>query len=108
MHRSGLFDQAAAEIVAHDAWTQRLFVVNAASGLIDVLDVRAPARPTFMLNVSLGGAVNSVAAHQGLIAAAVENVNRTAAWRVAFLPPMAGAWLSSSGSSASAASWCTT
>ncbi len=84
MHRSGLFDQAAAEIVAHDAWTQRLFVVNAASGLIDVLDVRAPARPTFMLNVYLGGTVNSVAAHQGLIAVAVENVDRTAAGWVTF------------------------
>jgi len=65
-YASGLFDQAAAEIVAHDAKTQRLFVVNAASGLIDVLDVRDPARPSFMFNVSLGGTVNSVAAHQGL------------------------------------------
>ena len=83
-YASGLFDEAAAEIVAHDARTQRLFVVNAASGLIDVLDVRDPARPTFMFNVSLGGTVNSVAAHQGLIAAAVENVDRTAPGRVAF------------------------
>ena len=39
-YATGLFDQSAAEIVAHDAKTQRLFVVNAASGLIDVLDVR--------------------------------------------------------------------
>lgn len=83
-YASGLFDQAAAEIVAHDARTQRLFVVNAASGLIDVLDVRNPAQPTFLFNVSLGGTVNSVAAHQGLIAAAVENVDRTAPGRVAF------------------------
>ena len=37
-----------------------------------------------MFNVSLGGTVNSVAAHQGLIAAAVENVDRTAPGRVAF------------------------
>lgn len=83
-YASGLFDQAAAEIVAHDARTQRLFVVNAASGLIDVLDVRDPARPTFLFNVNLGGTVNSVAAHQGLIAAAVENVDKTAPGRVAF------------------------
>lgn len=83
-YASGLFDQAAAEIVAHDARTQRLFVVNAASGLIDVLDVRDPTRPTFLFNVSLGGTVNSVAAHQGLIAAAVENVDKTAPGRVAF------------------------
>lgn len=83
-YASGLFDQAAAEIVAHDARTQRLFVVNAASGLIDVLDVRDPARPSFLFNVSLGGTVNSVAAHQGLIAAAVENADKTAPGRVAF------------------------
>lgn len=83
-YASGRFDQAAAEIVAHDAKTQRLFIVNAASGLIDVLDVRDPARPTFMFNVALGGTVNSVAAHKGLIAAAVENDDRIAPGRVAF------------------------
>lgn len=84
-YRTGLFEQSAAEIVAHDPASQRLFVVNAASGLIDVLDVRNPASPTFLFNVSLGGTVNSVAAHKGMIAAAVENPVKTAPGRVVFL-----------------------
>lgn len=84
-YQTGLFEQSAAEIVAHDAATQRLFVVNAASGMIDVLDVRNPAAPAFLFNVALGGTVNSVAAHKGLIAAAVENPVKTAPGRVVFL-----------------------
>ncbi len=84
-YQTGLFEESAAEIVAHDAATQRLFVVNASSGMIDVLDVRNPAAPTFLFNVALGGTVNSVAAHRGLIAAAVENPVKTAPGRVVFL-----------------------
>jgi len=83
-YATGLFDQSAAEIVAHDAKTQRLFVVNAASGLIDVLDVRTPSAPVFMFNIALGGTVNSVAAHKGLMAAAVENTVKTEPGRVVF------------------------
>lgn len=46
-YASGRFDQAAAEIVAHDAKTQRLFIVNAASGLIDVSMCATPrGRPS--------------------------------------------------------------
>ncbi|HRP66894.1 MAG TPA: choice-of-anchor I family protein [Thauera sp.] len=84
-YQTGLFEQSAAEIVGHDPASQRLFVVNAASGMIDVLDVRDPASPTFLFNISLGGTVNSVAVHKGLIAAAVENPVKTAPGRVVFL-----------------------
>lgn len=72
-YQTGLFEQSGAEIVAHDPASQRLFVVNAASGMIDVLDVRDPASPTFLFDIALGGTVTSVAVHKGLIAAAVEN-----------------------------------
>jgi hypothetical protein len=84
-YQTGLFEKSAAEIVAHDPASQRLFVVNAASGMIDVLDVRDPASPTFLFNIALGGTVNSVAVHKGLIAAAVENPVKTAPGRVVFL-----------------------
>ena len=43
-YQTGLFEESAAEIVAHDAATQRLFVVNASSGMIDVLDVEQKGR----------------------------------------------------------------
>lgn len=84
-YQTGLFELSAAEIVGHDPASQRLFVVNAASGMIDVLDVRDPASPTFLFNISLGSTVNSVAVHKGLIAAAVENPVKTAPGRVVFL-----------------------
>lgn len=50
-----VFDSAAAEIVAHHAPTQRLFVVNAAQAVIDVLDISDPSDPTFVTCLDLGG-----------------------------------------------------
>ncbi len=83
-YSTGQFDQAAAEIVAHDAQTQRLFVVNAQSGNIDVLDASDPAIPKYLFSIEAGGVVNSVAVHKGLVAAAVEASPRTDPGRVLF------------------------
>jgi hypothetical protein len=71
-YATDVFAESAAEIVAHDPGTQRLFVVNAQSGEVDVLDIRTPSAPQRLFSVSLGGVVNSVAVHNGLIVAAVE------------------------------------
>jgi hypothetical protein len=79
-YSSAIFNQSGAEIVAHDARTQRLFTVNALSGKVDVLDIRTPSLPTLLFSMDVstwGGAANSVAAHNGLIAVAVENTVRT-------------------------------
>lgn len=87
-HESGVFDQSGAEIVAHDPKTQRLFVVNAQSGNIDVLDARNPAMPTRLFSIDLssyGSAINSVAVHAGLVAAAVENNVRTDSGKAVFM-----------------------
>lgn len=75
-YASGVFDASGAEIVAHDPGTQRLFVVNAFSGKVDVLDARVPSVPVKLFTIDLstyGAAVNSVAVHKGLVVAAVEN-----------------------------------
>lgn len=85
-YETGVFDESAAEIVAHDPDTQRLFVVNANSGLVDVLDILDPTAPTklFVLDPSgavaadgsivpsAGAVINSVAVGDGVVAAAVE------------------------------------
>jgi DNA-binding beta-propeller fold protein YncE len=89
-HATGLFDAAAAEISAYDPRTKRLFVVNAESGAIDVLDVADPARPTRLFTlathglraadgstVPAGAAVNSVDVHDGVLAVAVESDPKT-------------------------------
>ena len=72
---SGLFDEAAAEIVAHDPNTQRLYVVNANSGNIDVLDINTPATPTPLFQIDTapyGDGANSVDIHKGIVAVAVQ------------------------------------
>jgi hypothetical protein len=71
-YATGVFAESAAEIVAHDPRSQRLFVVNAQSGNVDVLDIRTPSAPQLLFSVALRGVVNSVAVHKGLIVAAVE------------------------------------
>lgn len=76
---TGVFDESASEITAHDPATQRLFVVNAHLGAVDVLDVADPAEPELLdrfsaddaLGVS-GTEINSVDVHDGIVAAAVE------------------------------------
>ena len=74
-YQSGLFDESAAEIVAHDPNTQRLYVVNANSGNIDVLDIYYPANPTLLFQIDTapyGDGANSVAVHNGIVAVAVQ------------------------------------
>ena len=74
-YASGLFDASAAEIVAHDPNTQRLYVVNANSGNVDVLDIYYPANPTLLFQIDTapyGDSANSVAIHNGIVAVAVE------------------------------------
>jgi hypothetical protein len=76
------FDKGAAEIVAYDASTQRIFVVNAQDGTVDVLDGSNPASPLKIGQIDAKaipgypaaglGAANSVAARDGLVAVAVE------------------------------------
>lgn len=84
-YSSGLVGQSAAEIVAHDAGSQRLFVVNAAEVSIDVLDISRPAAPTKVGNIkSAGGSANSVAVHGGIVAVAIEAPIKTDNGKVEF------------------------
>jgi hypothetical protein len=76
------FDQGAAEIVAYDAGTRRIFVVNAQEATVDVLNATDPAFPVKVGQISVTqlpgfdparlGAANSVAARDGLVAVAIE------------------------------------
>ena len=86
-YSAGAFNEGAAEIVAHDPKTQRLFVVNGATSSIDVLDVNNPTAPTLLFSISLtpyGGQANSVAVDKGVVAAAVEAVVKTDPGKVVF------------------------
>lgn len=84
-YATGQFDEAAAEIAAYDPKTQRVFVVNAQSGEVDVLDVSNPSTPTRLFTIAVNGVANSVAVHDGLVAVAVEAVPKTNPGHVVFM-----------------------
>ena len=77
----------AAEIVAHDPLTQRIFVVNALAAKIDVFNISNPHDPLLVDTIDVtpyGAVANSVAVHDGLIAVAVEASPKTKPGHVAF------------------------
>lgn len=82
---SGIRGAGGAEIVAHDASTQRLFVINASAASVDVLDISNPAAPTRVQTLSVpGGDANSVAVQDGLVAVAFAALPKTADGQVVF------------------------
>ncbi len=88
-YATDIFDDGGAEIVAHDADTQRLFVVNGGTSAVDVLDLSDPTAPhlEFSIDVSKFGAVpNSLALSptEPVLAVAVENEDKQAPGTVAF------------------------
>lgn len=98
-YETGVFDASAAEIVVFHAGTQRLLVVNAESGEVDVLDASDPSVPTKVGTIDVAGvqdalgdtipdgsSVNSVDVRaDGLVVVAVEHATKTERGWVAFL-----------------------
>ena len=89
MVKIGSFDGGvlgASEITAYDSASRRLFVVNGANATVDVLDISNPANPIkvgAITVLAIGGAVNSVAVDNGLVALAVEANPKTSPGSVA-------------------------
>lgn len=84
------YDTASAQIVAHDKFRQRLFVVNALAARIDVLDIKDPTQPTKVAALDLspfGDVALSVAFRPGLIAASVMPADKTDPGTVVFFDP---------------------
>ncbi len=79
-YETGFFDAGAAEIVAHDPESQRLFVANATVPGIDILSINSlPGNPTLVDSIDVSGEgkqANSVAVKKGIVVAAVENDNK--------------------------------
>ena len=82
-YETGAFDESAAEIVAFDAASKRLFVVNGDSKGVDVLALAADGNlskigsidTSSSANANWGGA-NSAAVANGRVAIAIENDNK--------------------------------
>jgi len=72
---AGVFDGSAAEVVAHDPLTQRLFVTNDNGAAIDVLDVSEPENLSLLFSIDVtpyGDAPTSCAVSGGVLAVAVK------------------------------------
>lgn len=85
---SGIFGRSAAEIPAYDAASKRAFVVNAAAGKVDVLDLADPTKPVKLGEIDAGAVlagaeINSVAVHGGLVAVAIQARPKTDPGRMA-------------------------
>lgn len=86
-YHAGAFDEGAAEISAYDAGSKRLFVTNAETDAVDIVDLENPLDPQLISSIDIamwGGGVNSVAVYDGLLAVAVENDNKQLPGAVAF------------------------
>ncbi|ADO43598.1 choice-of-anchor I family protein [Ketogulonicigenium vulgare] len=75
-HQSGIYEESAAEIVTYDAASKRGFVINAAAGAVDVMDLSDPTQPVVINTITLtevGAGVNSISIKNGVVAMAVQN-----------------------------------
>ncbi len=88
-YETGVFDESSAEIVAY--FGDRLFVVNALAGTVDVLDVSDPAEPVKLFSLANDGVAGSVAVRaDGLGAIALEAPTKTDNGTLAFFDAAAG------------------
>lgn len=86
-YHTGLFNQSAAEITAYDPGTKQLFLVNAVSSNLLILDLSNVNSPILKKQINLsnwGATANSVAVYNGLVAVAVENSVKTNNGNVVF------------------------
>ena len=65
----------AAEIVAHDPSTQRLYIANSIGTKLDIVNFSNPSAPVIIssINISSYGNINSVAVKDSIVAMAIEN-----------------------------------
>jgi len=75
-----------AEIVAHDAQSQRLFIANSSAGKMDIVNFSNPAAPVLLSSISMApyGNINSIAVHNGIVAVAIENTNAQLNGKIVF------------------------
>jgi 2',3'-cyclic-nucleotide 2'-phosphodiesterase / 3'-nucleotidase / 5'-nucleotidase len=80
LSRIGRYDtelgEGAAEVVAFDPATARMFVINAVQSSVDIVSLSDPSAPSFVSRIAIaptyGAGPNSVAVRNGLVAVAVE------------------------------------
>ena len=76
-----------AEIVAFDEDVDRLFIANSIAAKLDIVNFANPALPALITSISTTpyGNINSVVAHDSIVALAIENINPQLNGSVVFL-----------------------
>jgi uncharacterized cupin superfamily protein len=76
-----------AEIVTYDNSTQRLYIANSIGGKLDIVNFSNPSSPILLSSISVApyGNINSVVAHNGIVAMAIENSSPQSNGFVVFL-----------------------
>ena len=76
-----------AEIVAFDADVDRLYIANSIAAKLDIVNFANPALPVLITSISTTpyGNINSVVAHDSIVALAIENINPQLNGSVVFL-----------------------
>jgi len=75
-YSNGTAGSNSAEIVAFDPSVDRLYIANSIAGKLDIVNFANPAAPVAIASISLAnyGGINSVVAHDSIIACAIESV----------------------------------
>ncbi len=71
--------EGAAEIVAYDKASRRLFLINAQASSVEIIDIANPLAPTLVrrLDLSAQGSPNSVDVRDGIVAVAIQASAKT-------------------------------
>lgn len=86
-YATGVFDEGATEIIAHDPASQQVYSTNGDAKKIDILDVSDPTAITLVKSIDLapyGDQANSVDFHNGFLVAAVEANDFDATGKIVF------------------------
>jgi hypothetical protein len=84
---NGAAGSNSAEIVSFDSDVDRLYIANSVAGKLDIVNFSNPASPVLINSVSLSayGNINSVVAHDSIIALAIESVPAQTNGKVVFM-----------------------
>ena len=75
-YSNGASGTNSAEIVAFDPSVDRLYIANSIAGKLDIVNFANPAAPVAItsINITTYGGINSIVAHDSIIACAIESV----------------------------------
>jgi hypothetical protein len=84
---NGVAGSNSAEIVSFDSAVDRLYIANSIGGKLDIVNFSNPAAPLLINSISLlpYGNINSVVAHDSIIALAIESVPAQTNGKVVFM-----------------------